>query len=205
MTFWRCLFDLSETPGRLEFRRTMLPNQAKNCPAPLAIPLPHLHLHNSAMSAEERKALSFVAILLGLSVVARATNRPDPVLVGGASAIDIQTRLQQNQQVRERVSVPPRTRTSGKRKSPEPPPPRRAGPVVIDNRTRTPAVRQTLDLNRASAAELDALPGISPAVAERIVQFRTERGYLVSVEQLDSVKGIGPALLEKIREHVTLR
>ena len=205
MTFWRCLFDLSETPGRLEFRRTPLPNQAKNCPAPFAIPLPRLHLHNSAMSAEERKALSFVAILLGLSVVARATSRPDPVLVGGASTIDIQTRLQQNQQVRERVSAAPRARTGARRGSPARPPPRETGPIVIDNRARTPAEQQPLNLNRATASELDALPGIGPAVAERIVQFRTERGYLFSVEQLDSVKGIGPAVLAKVRPHVTIR
>ncbi len=157
------------------------------------------------MSAEERKALSFVAILLGLSVVARATSRPDPVVVTGASAVDIETRLRQNQQVREQVSVPPRTRAAPRRKAPAPASRRPTGPLVIDNRPRTPAERAPLDLNRATAAELDGLPGISPAVAERIVQFRTERGYFSSVEQLDSVKGIGPAVLAKVRPHVTVR
>jgi competence ComEA-like helix-hairpin-helix protein len=157
------------------------------------------------MSAEERKALSFVAILLGLSVVARAMNRPDPVEVAGASTVDIQARLQQNQQVREQVSPRPRTTARAQPRRPPPAPKRAPGPIVIDNRERATATPEILDLNRATAAELDALPGISPAVAERIVQYRTERGYLSSVEQLDSVKGIGPTLLAKIRARVRVR
>ena len=157
------------------------------------------------MSAEERKALSFVAILLGLSVLARAMNRPQPIEVAGASSIDIQARLEQNQQVREQVSGPPRKTAGGRPRRVTPAPRRLAPPVVIDNRQPAPRVPDILDLNRATASELDGLPGISPTVAERIVQYRTERGYFASVEQLDSVKGIGPALLAKVRPRVKVR
>src|SRR5688500_15324684 len=113
------------------------------------------------MSADERKALAFVALLLGLSVVARAVQRPDAVRISGASAVDIPTRLQQNQQVRERISK------KTKATSPPAPPVRKPArkpppPILIDN--RTPEEVGPLDLNRATAAELDALPGIGPSV-----------------------------------------
>ncbi|HEY0672227.1 MAG TPA: helix-hairpin-helix domain-containing protein [Longimicrobiales bacterium] len=137
------------------------------------------------MTAEERKALSFVAILLGLSVVARAVNRPEPLVVAGASAVDIGARLQANQQVRARSEA-------GKRAEARPrpdPPERAAAPPIVD-------------LNRATATELDALPGIGPAVAQRIVEYREARGGFTAIEQLDSVKGIGPALLARIQPRV---
>ncbi|WP_306795324.1 helix-hairpin-helix domain-containing protein [Cohnella sp. GbtcB17] len=55
-----------------------------------------------------------------------------------------------------------------------------------------------LDINRASAAELDALPGIGPAKAEAIVQYRKAHGRFGSPEALTDVKGIGDKLLAKL-------
>jgi competence protein ComEA len=161
------------------------------------------------MTGEERKALAFVAILLGLSALARAVNRPKPVIVTGASAVSIEQRLAENQQVRERVSKPPRAPArapASPRKPPSPAPAwRTAGTgVVIDNRPPKSTAAEPLNLNRATVAELDALPGISPAVAQRIVEFRTSRGSFSSFEQLDSVKGIGPKLMDKLRPLIRL-
>jgi competence protein ComEA len=51
-----------------------------------------------------------------------------------------------------------------------------------------------LDLNSATAADLDALPGIGPVLAQRIVDHRTAHGPFTSVDQLDDVSGIGPAI-----------
>ena len=48
-----------------------------------------------------------------------------------------------------------------------------------------------LDLNAATVADLDALPGIGPVLAQRIVDWRTEHGRFASVEQLREVTGIG--------------
>lgn len=62
-----------------------------------------------------------------------------------------------------------------------------------------------LDLNRASSAELTDLPGIGPALAERIVRFRGERGGFQSVDELQEIPGIGPATVEKIRNRVRIR
>lgn len=57
----------------------------------------------------------------------------------------------------------------------------------------------TLDLNRATAAELEALPGIGEVKAAAILAVRDARGGFASVDELQSVRGIGPALAAKLR------
>ena len=59
-----------------------------------------------------------------------------------------------------------------------------------------------LHLNRATAAELDNLPGIGPVIAERIVAHRTEHGPFRAVEDLLDVPGIGEAKLASLRDLV---
>ena len=59
------------------------------------------------------------------------------------------------------------------------------------------------DLNKADTIELDALPGIGPALARRIVEYREEHGGFSSVEEIKNVKGIGDALFEKLRDLIT--
>lgn len=56
-----------------------------------------------------------------------------------------------------------------------------------------------IDVNRASAAELEQLPGIGPALAGRIVALRDSIGGFRSTEQLEDVRGIGPVLLSKLK------
>jgi competence protein ComEA len=56
-----------------------------------------------------------------------------------------------------------------------------------------------LDLNAASEAELDGLPGIGPSKARAIADYRKAHGGFRSVDELRQVKGIGEKLLEKIR------
>jgi competence protein ComEA len=55
-----------------------------------------------------------------------------------------------------------------------------------------------VDLNTATLADLDALPGIGPVLAQRILDHRTAHGPFGSVEELDDVSGIGPALFAEI-------
>ena len=66
----------------------------------------------------------------------------------------------------------------------------------------TPPHAPPVDLNRASAAELEALPGVGPVLAARIVEARARRGGFGSVDDLLAVKGVGPAVLERLRGHV---
>lgn len=61
-----------------------------------------------------------------------------------------------------------------------------------------------LDLNRATAEELDVLPGIGPAKARAMVEDRNRNGPFRSVDDLTRVKGIGPKLLDKLRKLVTV-
>ncbi|WP_454295221.1 ComEA family DNA-binding protein [Salana multivorans] len=60
-----------------------------------------------------------------------------------------------------------------------------------------------VNLNSADAATLDSLPGIGPALAERIIAWRAEHGGFQDVAELEEVSGIGPAVMEKVRELVT--
>jgi competence protein ComEA len=59
-----------------------------------------------------------------------------------------------------------------------------------------------VDVNRATADELDTLPGIGPALAERIVEWRGANGRFATVDDLDRVPGIGPATVERLRPRV---
>jgi competence ComEA-like helix-hairpin-helix protein len=61
-----------------------------------------------------------------------------------------------------------------------------------------------LDLNRASADELDGLPGVGPKTAERILEDRRVHGPFKKPRDLTRVKGIGPKTLERILPHVTV-
>jgi competence protein ComEA len=61
-----------------------------------------------------------------------------------------------------------------------------------------------INVNTASAAELEALPGIGEVLSQRIVDYRTEHGPFASVEDLLDVSGIGEAILADIRDLVTV-
>lgn len=57
---------------------------------------------------------------------------------------------------------------------------------------------QRVDLNRASAAELDRLPGIGPVLAARIVAYREQHGPFRTSQELLAVRGIGPRLYARL-------
>ncbi len=61
-----------------------------------------------------------------------------------------------------------------------------------------------VDLNQATAAELDALSGVGPVTAASIVAWREMNGSFAVVDQLAEVDGIGPVRLEKLRDQVTV-
>ena len=59
-----------------------------------------------------------------------------------------------------------------------------------------------LDLNQATADQLDGLPGVGPVLAQRIVDWRTEHGRFASVDQLQEVSGIGPSKYASLKTKV---
>jgi competence protein ComEA len=67
-----------------------------------------------------------------------------------------------------------------------------------------PDIEFPLDLNAATASELEALPGIGPVLAGRILAYRQEMGAFTSVAQLTEVRGIGEKKLEAVRDLVAV-
>jgi competence protein ComEA len=67
-----------------------------------------------------------------------------------------------------------------------------------------PAPGQPLNLNTATLEQLDTLSGIGPLTAQKILDFREERGAFSSIEELGEIPGIGDKRLASLREEVTL-
>jgi competence protein ComEA len=84
--------------------------------------------------------------------------------------------------------------------------------VVVPGRARggaTAAVAggslgSKVHLNSATLEDLEALPGIGPVTAQKILDYRTQNGAFGSVDELDAVSGIGPARLEQLKPLVDL-
>lgn len=61
-----------------------------------------------------------------------------------------------------------------------------------------------VNINTATASQLETLPGIGPAKASAIIQYRTDHGPFATVNQLDNVPGIGPATLANLSGMVSV-
>ena len=75
-------------------------------------------------------------------------------------------------------------------------------PSTVPASKRSP--RGLLDLNSATGQDLDALPGVGPKLAERIMEYRESVGVFHTLEELRAVKGIGKKTFERIRPLVTV-
>jgi competence protein ComEA len=69
-------------------------------------------------------------------------------------------------------------------------------------RKSTAAFSGILNINRATAKELDKLPGIGPVIAGRIIEFRKINGAFQSIDDLRKVQGIGASTLEKFKSKI---
>ena len=61
-----------------------------------------------------------------------------------------------------------------------------------------------IDVNTATAAQLDSLPGVGPSTAAAIIAYRDQHGPFQTVDEIGEVRGIGPAKLDAIRGLVTV-
>lgn len=110
--------------------------------------------------------------------------------------------------------VPPAPRAQLVQAEPEPQPPStptRATPATdpearpAQQPTSQPAspVLTRININTAGPAELDTLPRIGPALAQRIIDFRDANGPFRSLQDLERVSGIGPKTVERLAPHIT--
>ena len=60
-----------------------------------------------------------------------------------------------------------------------------------------------INVNTASAVELDSLPGIGPALADAIIEYRTDTGLFASIDELARVPGISARMVDNMRDQVT--
>ncbi|MGA9160580.1 MAG: ComEA family DNA-binding protein [Actinomycetota bacterium] len=82
--------------------------------------------------------------------------------------------------------------------------PREGEEAVAPSATGGAVAGGLMNVNTATATELEELPDIGEVLAQRIVDYRTDNGPFASVDQLLDVSGIGDSILESIRELVTV-
>jgi competence protein ComEA len=79
--------------------------------------------------------------------------------------------------------------------------------LVLPGATEKPdaseAGQDLVNINTASAEELDNLPGIGPTIAQRIVEYREANGSFQTIDDLMNVSGIGPSTFENIKELIS--
>ena len=71
-------------------------------------------------------------------------------------------------------------------------------PEVVSSTT------ELVNINTASIAELDTLPGIGPTTAQKIIDYRDQNGPFLSIEDIVNVSGIGPASYERLKDLITV-
>lgn len=126
----------------------------------------------------------------------------DAITAAGGAAADADTdQLNLARQVTdgEQVRVPRIGQDASAWQTPPGPP---ASPAA--GASGGPTGQESVNINTASAAELEALPGIGPALAQRIVDHRQQHGPFASVDDLLDVPGIGRAKLEALKGAATV-
>ncbi len=86
-----------------------------------------------------------------------------------------------------------------------------SGPTLIEAPIMTeapivseaPVAIELVNINTATLEELNALPGIGPTTAQKIIDYRDENGAFSTIEDIMNVSGIGPATFEEIRNLIT--
>ncbi|NJN66927.1 MAG: hypothetical protein HC884_09505 [Chloroflexaceae bacterium] len=77
-------------------------------------------------------------------------------------------------------------------------------PPALDRGIPPASLATVVNLNAATAAELETLEGIGTVLSERIIDYRTTHGAFASVEELQNIRGISPAMVETLRQYLTV-
>jgi DNA uptake protein ComE-like DNA-binding protein len=147
-------------------------------------------------TASERKALAVVAAVAALGVVARVVKaREARPVATAAEMLALDSQIARVRVARESKNGPSKTKGRAR---------------VGESRTTRPASQTTrdtarilVDLDTASAATIEALPWIGPALSARIVESRDKCGPFGSMEALTRVYGIGEGMSKRLQPYVT--
>lgn len=82
--------------------------------------------------------------------------------------------------------------------------PHASNPTVDGQEAKAAAPVATVNVNTATVDQFEALPGIGPSMARRIVTFREKNGPFKKLEDLMNVQGIGEKSFLKLRPHLSL-
>lgn len=179
------------TPGTVE----IVPLPATATPAPTPAPTPtsapvRVYITGAVVNSD----VYFLppGSIVKDAIIAAGGFTPDANKEGINQALEIQDQQQ--------IHVPRQGETDA-------PPPVQGG---LDepkpaSRSLAPAAVALINLNTATVEELDSLPGIGPAIAKRIIDYRESAGGFKDVEQITEVSGIGEATLAKIKDLITVQ
>jgi competence protein ComEA len=83
-----------------------------------------------------------------------------------------------------------------------------ASPVITEApavaATEAPVSTELININIATQAELESLPGIGPTTAKKIIQYREQNGPFLTIEDIINVSGIGPGTYERLKNLITV-
>ncbi len=66
------------------------------------------------------------------------------------------------------------------------------------------SVSTKININTASLEDLDKLPGVGPATAQKIIDYRNQNGPFPNIEAIDNVSGIGPSKYSQMKDLITI-
>lgn len=183
------------------------------------MPLPSFRssfLPSSYLTREERRSLVVLVFLLALGFSAARLERVLPFL-GPRPDAALRRLLHENgaRELEAKLAhagdSPEAVRALNPGRDPErfastsqPGPPASTRATSKPRPAKKPAPTGPVDLNRATAADLQHLPGIGPKTALLIVEERRRRGGFASLDALLDLKGIGPKKLDKIRGQLVI-
>ncbi|MGD8277404.1 MAG: helix-hairpin-helix domain-containing protein [Gemmatimonadota bacterium] len=134
-----------------------------------------------SLNRDEARAAAFITALLLVSGAVRWLDRPEPIRID-APGVNLGALEAESRRIAAGATPPA-------------PSPVRAPEQAHTEASRPP---KPLDLNRATASELERLPRVGPVLAGRIVALRDSLGGFRDVAELERVRGIGPATLERL-------
>lgn len=142
----------------------------------------------------ERRALLFVAAVAALGLGVRGLRSVSDGQGGTARGAGLAAQM---------AAVESAVVAGGRTRATSAPADTRLAPRATAPAAHPSTAPEPVDVDRADVAELDRLPGIGPALAQRIVEDRAVRGPFGSLERLQDVRGIGPALASRLAPFVT--